>query len=436
MVDSHNTSAVDEIVDVLEGIPLAIELAAARVRLLPPEAILERLDRRLDFLAGGATDLPERQRALRTTMDWSNDLLDDVEKLLFARLGIFPSSFSLTAAEMIGACRDQSEALVLLESLVDKSLLVAEASDLEPRFRMLLLVHDYARERLDVMGELEDAGRCHAEFYRDLTRFLEPALRGPLQAEWVDRLDRGAGAGDIDNVRAALRWFIERGELDEAARMLWSMWLLGWVSGRLNECNRWARDALAAPGVLSANGRAKLLTVAGLFETWKSEFETAVPSLTEAVTIARQIEDDEILANALLGLSLVSSFVHGVDAAREHAHEAEALHRARGDRWGQAMSNSVLTWLLVAQDDFEASEIFLNALAVADDLADELNRSEIEANVAEFRLHRGDLAGAGQLLVSSLGRYRAFAPSIRRPTRSTPWLGLRFEPGVPNELRS
>jgi predicted ATPase len=416
-VDDANAPTLTKIVDALEGVPLAIELAAARVRLLPPDAILERLDRRLDFLAGGAADLPERQRALRRTMDWSHDLLDADDQLLFASLGIFAGSFSLAAAEAVCGTDGEGDRDVLdgLASLVDKSLLRAEPSTLEPRFRMLTMVRDYALEKLETSGRLEDLGRRHAEHYRQHTAMLRQALRGPEQAGWVDHLGRGSGTGDIDNIRAAMRWYLDRGRLEDLSWVIWSMWLLGWISGRLEECRQWALDALAAEGSLSDAGRARLLTVAGLFEMWKGEHEPSVSALTEAVGIARELEDDDILANSLMGLSLASSFVAGVEVARAHAEEALRLFRASGDRWGQGVSFSALTWFLVAADDLDATgDVFEQALSVAEQLADELNLAMIEANVAEYHLHHRDADTAAALLAAALRRYRrlrAFYPS-------------------------
>ena len=415
-IDAANAPTLGRIAEALEGVPLAIELAAARVRLLPPEAILERLDRRLDFLAGGAADLPERQRALRTTMDWSHELLEPDDQRLFARVGIFAGSFSLAAAEAVCDPDGDHDVLDGLASLVDKSLLRAEASTREPRFRMLTMVRDYAREKLAERGELEALSARHADHYRSLSAVIHGQLRGPEQAALVDHLGRGSGTGDIDNLRATLRWYLDRGQLDDFGSVVWSMWLLGWISGRLEECRRWAEESLIAPGSLSPEGRARLLTVAGLFEMWKGDYEPSMAKLTEAVGIAGDLGDDEILANSLMGLSLASSFVAGVEVARGYAEDAHARYAARGDHWGVATSVSALTWFLVADDDFggRSGEVFENALTVAEGHADELNLAMIEANVAEYRLHRDDPEAAARLLAAALARYRAlraFYPS-------------------------
>ena len=414
-VDERNGETIGQIVTAVEGVPLAIELAAARVRLLPPREILERLGQSLDFLSGGARDLPERQRALRATLDWSYDLLVDSDQALFARLGIFAGSFSLAAAQAVARSSGEPGVLDGLTSLVDKSLLLAEASDVEPRFRMLAMMRDYAVEQLAKRDALQATGQRHADVYRALSREVGGIVRGPEQAERVERLSHGTGTGDIDNVRAAMRWYLSHEQPGAVADILWSLWLLGWISGRLVECRAWAREALAASGALTTDDRARLLTVAGLLDMWLGDYDSSMPALEEAVVVARNRGDDDVLANSLLGLSLVSSFRGDAALARSHAEEALILFRSHGDRWGQATAVSVLTWFVVAGDTFDAStELFEDALEVASDIADEINRAMIETNVAEQRLHRAQHEDAANLLTRSLRRYgslRALYPA-------------------------
>ena len=405
-VDERNADTINCIVTALEGVPLAIELAAARVRILPPDEILERLDRGLDFLSGGARDLPERQRALRATLDWSHDLLTEGDQGLFARLGIFAGSFSLAAAEAVASAGEPG-VLDGLASLVDKSLLLAEASDGEPRFRMLAMMRDYAREKLGDREALEVTGWRHADFYRALSREFGGIVRGPKQAERVDRLSHGTGTGDIDNIRAAMRWYLTHDQPGAVADILWSLWLLGWISGRLVECRGWAREALITSSRITTDERARLLTVAGLLEMWLGDYDSSMPALQEAVAMARERSDDDVLANALLGLSLVSSFLGDAAVARSHAEEALTLFRSHANRWGQATAFSMLTWFIVADDTFDTSaETFEDALRVADHLGDEINRAMIETNVAEHRLHLTRFEDAANLLTTSLQRYR------------------------------
>jgi len=269
------------------------------------------------------------------------------------------------------------------------------------------MIQEYAREKLDAAGAFEATGGRHAAFYKDLSRALRAALRGPEQAAWVTRLGGGSGAGDIDNLRSTLRWSIDHDELDDVATIVWSMWLLAWVSGRLQECRSWAREAEGADGPLTPAGHARLLTVAGLFEMWSGEYPIASPALTQAVEIARGLDDADLLATALLGLSMVTAWAENVAAAKPLAEEANALFREQRDLWGQATSYSILTWFLVGEDDFEsAATTFDEAMRVAKEHADELNRAQIETNVAEYLMHRGELEDASRLLEASLSRYR------------------------------
>jgi predicted ATPase/tetratricopeptide (TPR) repeat protein len=407
VVDDHNAETIDRIVTALEGVPLAIELAAARVRLLPPVEILQRLDRRLDFLSGGARDLPERQRAMRTTLDWSYELLSEADRELFAKLSIFPASFSLAAAESVTRSSENEDVLEGLTSLADKSLLRVDVSDTEPRFRLLALMREYAAERLDATGDQVRVSARHAAYYRRLSGEFGMAVRGPKQTETVDRLSQGSGAGDIDNVRACMRWYLTQSQPEAVAEILWSLWVLGWISGRLVECRGWARETLATDSTLDEAPRARLLTVAGLLEMWLGDYRSALPALNEAVEIAGRLDDDEVRAPSTLGLSLVSSFVGDTPAARTHAEEALRLCRAHHDRWGESTAHSLLTWFVVGEDSFDAHvELFEDARAVADELADEVNRAMIETNLAEQRIHAAQLRDAADLLGRALQRLR------------------------------
>src|SRR5215211_4869243 len=197
-ITNENAPAVAEICARLDGLPLAIELAAARVKLLPPRAMLGRLGRRLKLLSGGARDLPERQRTLRGAIEWSHNLLDEGEKTLFARLAIFSGGRTLEAIEAV--CDAQGDlpmdAFDGVSSLVDKSLLTQEEGpDGEPRFVMLETIHEYAREKLRESGEAEEIARVHAEYFLALAEEAEPQLTGPEQVEWMERLGQRCGSG-------------------------------------------------------------------------------------------------------------------------------------------------------------------------------------------------------------------------------------------------
>jgi predicted ATPase/DNA-binding XRE family transcriptional regulator len=226
-----NAAAVAAICWRLEGLPLALELAAARVRFLGPTALLSRLDRALE--AGGARDLPERQRTMRATLDWSHDLLDAAEKQLFRRLSVFAGGFRLEAAEEVGAGGEVEveEVLVVLGALVEQSLVMAETSpEGERRYRMLEPVRQYALERLEESGEADGVRWRHAEHYLALAEEAEPRIKGWGQGAWLDRLE-----AENDNLRAAIGWSLEAGDSEVALRLVAELWWFWYKRGYVSE---------------------------------------------------------------------------------------------------------------------------------------------------------------------------------------------------------
>ena len=210
---SENAEAVAEICRRLDGLPLAIELAAARVRLLPPRALLARLDDRMSLLTGGARDLPERQRTLRNTLDWSFELLSPAEQALFSRLAVFPGTFDLEAAEAVGgadgsapASQDQAAGILdTLSSLVDASLVRQADRAGQVRFSLLGTIRDYAAERLHERGQWQEAHDRHAAHFLALGESARAGLEGPGQVAWLDRLEV-----EHDNLGAAMSWFLDQ----------------------------------------------------------------------------------------------------------------------------------------------------------------------------------------------------------------------------------
>ena len=234
----------------LDGLPLAIELAAARIKLLPPQAMLARLGRRLELLRGGARDMPDRHQTLRHAIAWSYDLLEAGEQALFRRLAVFAGGCTLEAAEAVCQAVDDSaaspgqslEVLDGMASLVDKSLLrQEEQASGEPRFRMLETIREYGLECLTASGEEPAVRRAHADYYLALAEAAEPALTGPEQATWLDRLE-----AEHDNLRAALRWAEESGEAEIGLRLAGAFCQFWLMRGYLREGQELA-DAASAP---------------------------------------------------------------------------------------------------------------------------------------------------------------------------------------------
>ncbi|MGH3147515.1 MAG: ATP-binding protein, partial [Rubrobacter sp.] len=230
-----NAGAVASICWRLDGLPLALELAAARTRFLNPQSLLGRLDRALE--AGGARDLPPRQQTMRSTLDWSHHLLSEGEQVLFRRLSVFSGGFTLEAAEAVGGVAD---ALDFLGRLVEQSLVLAEASSGEMRYRMLEPVRQYAKELLE--ESLEEAGeirRRHALYYLALGERVGLELKGPEQPARLGLLET-----ELGNLRTAIRWSIDHGETDALARTAWAMWKFWWLRGHRDESRLRMEEAL------------------------------------------------------------------------------------------------------------------------------------------------------------------------------------------------
>jgi predicted ATPase len=288
--------AVSEICDRLDGLPLAIELAAARVKLLPPAKLLERLTSRLALLTGGARDLPSRHQTLRATIDWSHDLLNPEEQGLFARLSVFVGGCRLEAAEHVcGADLDG------LASLLDKSLL-GERLEMEgePRYRMLETVREYAQERLAKQADGDLVNRRLCEFFATLAEMSEQALHGgPDQKTWLDRLET-----EHVNMRAALDWAAVGGEADLALRLAGALGLFWASRGHMSEGRRRLTTIIdGAPG----SARAKAVFWAGRLAIHQDDYAAATPVLERSLALARDQEDPEPISLCLSGLSFLAT---------------------------------------------------------------------------------------------------------------------------------
>src|SRR5215211_5247743 len=272
-VTSESAPAVAEICVRLDGLPLAIELAAARIKMLPPRAMLQRLSSRLKFLTGGARDVPERQRTLRATIEWSFALLDEGEQLLFGKLAVFSGGRTLEAIEAICDADGDLPVDVFegVSSLLDKSLLrQEEGPGGEPRFVMLETVHEFAREKLGQSQEAEEIKRVHAQYFLTLAEEAYPELKGANQLEWLERLE-----AEHDNMRAALSWASERKEAEVALRLGGALWRFWSVRGYYSEGRRWLQEALSMDGRGSPGSRAMALAGAGSLASVQGDYDRA-----------------------------------------------------------------------------------------------------------------------------------------------------------------
>ena len=338
-ITEENAGAVAEITRRVDGLPLAIELAASRIKLLSPQALLERLQRRLPLLTGGARDLPERQRTLRSAIEWSHDLLEPEEQRLFARLAAFRGGWTLDAAEEVCGPGLTMNVIDGMASLVDKSLVrQQETGEGEVRFRMLETIHEFATERLASSGEQGEVRRRHAEHVRDLVEEAEPNLMREAQVLWLERLER-----EHDNVRAALDWSEAAGETDHALRTAAAMWRFWQLRGHLPEGRAQLERILAMPGA-SARGapRARALGALGGVRYWLGEYMAIESVYQEAVDIARELGDRRLLSRALFDLSFVP-MVTTQDFERQEELLDEA--RAEADPEDRALVAQLLTGL-------------------------------------------------------------------------------------------
>lgn len=321
----ENRRAVAGICAGLDGLPLAIELAAARVRLLEPSMILSRLGQRFELLRGGPRDLPERQQTLRRTFDWSYDLLSESQRRLFRHLCVFVGGCSLEAVRRVCYPENDDEAIVLddLSSLVDNSLLrqVSVFED-EPRFEMLDTIHEYGRRLLVDGGELADLQRGHALYFLELAERAEAGLAGKRQGMWLDRLEP-----EFANVQAVLDWALEWGEIELAVRLGSALWWFMWLRGHFTEM-RWRLDqALARRTLLPAPLRANLLIARGAIASVNGEHERAMTLYQEALEVERERLDVRQVTQVLRSMAIALSRQGEYKRATELLDESLALAR-------------------------------------------------------------------------------------------------------------
>ena len=330
----ENASAVAQITARLDGLPLAIELAATRTKLLTPEQMLPRLQARLSILTSGARTPPQRQRTLRDAIGWSHDLLDAADRRLFARLSAFTGGWTLEAAEAV--CDPDELGLDALDgvtSLVDKSLVRrADSSDADPRFSMLETIREFAREQLDAGDDLEPVLWRHADYFLDLALAAEPHLTSDEQGEWLGRCDR-----EHANIRAALRWAIDTAEADRAQASAGALWRFWQQRGHLAEGRRWLEEILAMPsGQSQTAARAKALTGAAGIAWWQNDRGAARTFYGEALAIERALGDPARIAEALYNQAFVAAAEDDLDLAVRLLEESLDLFRTVGDEPGVA----------------------------------------------------------------------------------------------------
>jgi predicted ATPase/class 3 adenylate cyclase len=347
-----NSKTVAAIVCQLDGLPLAIELAAARAKLLTPEALLVRLKSRL-MLIGGARDLPARQRTLRDTIAWSHDLLAPGERTLFRRLSIFVGGWTLPGAEAVGAVAaegviDPIEALAGLvdQSLVDELQRPGSAHG-EPRYVMLETIREFAIEQLAASGEAESVERAFEEFLIAQTEAAEEGLKGPDQQLWLDHLE-----AEHDNLRAAMNRALDRGDTPVALRLALRLWEFWWIHGYPREGRDWLQQTVALAGSVDIAGRAAAEFALGKLSLDMADYDAAGAHFQQSLEARRQLGDAQGEAEVLSALAMIALNRLENHEARELGEDALKIARASGDRRGAATALRILGMTAREQGDY------------------------------------------------------------------------------------
>ena len=386
-IAERNASAIADICRRLDGIPLAIELAAARVRALSVDAIAERLSDRFRLLSSGDRTALPRQQTLRALIDWSYDLLTDHEQSLFRRLAVFAGGWTLEAAEAVGAGGDinQTEILDLLTQLVEKSLVVLESES--GRYRLLETVQEYARERLSDSGESEQTRARHLAFYLALAEQAMPELAGPRQGEWLARLDL-----ELENLLAVHAWCASVEDGAEKGLRLANSVKLYWTNrGLLGLGYKVTVEALERAGAQERGvARCRGLFNAGQLACWMGRYADAKAYLEESLAIARELGDKARIAAALQPLGLASQGLGDPVAARRHLEEALALARELGSKRDIATAINALGQLYRVEAKLDAAEpLYADVVALARDLGDRTSVAIGLLNLAMVAIGRG-----------------------------------------------
>ncbi|MDQ4138755.1 MAG: hypothetical protein M3116_07930, partial [Actinomycetota bacterium] len=404
-ITAANAAGVEAIATRLEGVPLAIELAAARLRLLTPADLLVRLDRRLAMLVGGSRNVPPRQQALRATIEWSTRLLNEDERKLLWRLGVFAGRFSLSAVECL--VEDSDDALMILEALVDSSLIRQQELNDRSYFLMLATVREYALERLEAEEDVGEMRQRHAGYYRAWAQRLSSDLVGPRQRECVALL-----SSERDNLRAAELHLLAIRDWPDAAELAWSVWPFWWIGGMMGEFRRWMEELLSSGDPLPDRTRAIALAVTRASLFWDRPTPEIVAALEESADLFERLGSPSDAGVPLIWLSVAYASEIPPDLAGAAATVERGLRdfRTAGNRWGQSVLLTGAGRLRIARGDLPgALTVFEEALATARRSGNEFAILIALHFVGWAKLLLGDLEAAVGTFAESL----ALSPAIQ-----------------------
>jgi predicted ATPase/DNA-binding CsgD family transcriptional regulator len=441
-VTPTNARTIAEICVNLDGLPLAIELAAARIRLLSPQALLSRLTKRFEVLTGGASSLPARQQTLRQTLQWSHDLLNVQEQALFRQLSVFVGGWTLEAAEAVCPVLQDGilSSLDGMASLLDKSLLQPmDQEGEETRLQMLMTVREYGQECLHACGEAEASQRAHAQYYLALVEQAEPHLKGEQQPMWLARLDH-----EQENMRSALHWLIEQEETDFALRCFASLTLYWVIRGYLSEGRRflealsqflhatpgtetraralaaaaeisWSLDDYAAARTLAEESvaiareledkacLAHALSRLAWVRYSQGDPTAAQPLIEEGITLAREVKDEWLLTSLLFRLGVIHFYQINATVARAQFEQSAALFRERADKHELAKSLDWLAYCIASEGDLgQAQALWQESLTLAQQVGDQIRMCIVLRQLGYTMMVQGDWAQADVLWQESL----------------------------------
>ena len=401
-LQADEVPVVTEICRRLDGVPLAIELAAPQMRLLTPVQLLDRLSERIAL--SGPRDAPERQQTLEAAIAWSYELLEPCERRLFERLGVFRGSFTIAAAEAVLEPRAGEEAgvLALIGSLLDKSMLYRVEAE-ESRFAMLSMIREFAQARLEQSADLDDVLAEIARFYVNFSERCETGLRSADQRVWKRRIDLEA-----DTLRMELGWLVRQGRGDELVTILCRLWPWYWLSGQLEEGSAWVGRAVPFADQLDLGQQAWIYCLDGLFAFFRMDLAKASERVLEARSMFKLAGDHVGVATADTIIGFAAGALVGEAAALEQLSEALATFEEIGDTWSAAGVLSSLCRIRSIFGHYEGErELFERSLADAERSGDDLLIVLALTNLADFSFATGDPDGATSYLDRALEIVRA-----------------------------
>jgi predicted ATPase len=401
----QNAGIVATVCRRLDGIPLAIELAAARMRALSLEQIAARLDERFTLLTGGSRTALPRQQTLRGTLDWSYDLLSHKERALLRRLSVFAGGWTLEAAEVV--CSDDGveaqDILDLLTQLVFKSLVLMDAQEGDVRYGLLETVRQYGRSKLDESGEAASVRTRHLNWYLRLAERAEPELIGADQSLWLDRL-----GVEHDNLRAALEWSkVEESDGESGLRLARALWQFWYVRGYFSEGRGWLEAMLSHSRDASASVRARALAAAGFLACRQGDYDGSIRLSTESLALFRELGDLSGMGQALYALGMVAESQSDYERAKTLFIESLTMGRQVGEKRRMAVSLNSIGEVARCQDNYEAARAsYEESLSLMREVKDKRGIAITLGNLGHVALYQGDNERAAKIFREALGLAR------------------------------